>query len=263
MTAAIPEVAGTAVGAGETAVAASGPARAGGAARGARAAPVAPRRQKEGGEPRGGQQRERQYSRKLKKTGKGALKARLPGSHSYQPVILAEFLVAVVVVSTGPLAKGGTPEAQAKGSPSPYSVNTLKQLVAIGGVYFVLALLASSRRAGRMSAWFGGLVLLGLGFTQLANGDLQAVFKIFGPSAAAQSPAAPAGQGSAGSLPGITQGIPAGVAVPQDAAGAFPVIEPGGTIVPAQASITPNVITVPSGQSGVITSGPGPGVNLA
>src|SRR5260370_480932 len=117
--------------------------------------------------------------------------------------------------------------------------------------------------AGRMPAWCGGLVLLGLGFTQLASGDRQAVFKIFGASAAAQSPAAPAGQGSAGSLPGITQGIPAGVAGPQDAAGAFPVIEPGGTIVPAQASITPNVITVPSGQAGVITSGPRPRRNLA
>src|SRR5260370_636330 len=114
----------------------------------------APGRQKEGGEPRGGQQRDRQYSRKLKKTGKGALKARLPGSHSYQPVILAEFLVAVVVVSTGPLAKGGTPEAQAKGSPSPYSVNTLKQLVAIGGGDFVLALLASTPPPRRMSARF-------------------------------------------------------------------------------------------------------------
>src|SRR5260370_14793778 len=104
MTAAIPEVAGSGGGGGETAVAASGPAGAGGAARGARAAPVAPRRQKEGGEPRGGQQRERQYSRKLKKTGKGALKARLPGSHSYQPVILAEFLVAVAGMPARPPA---------------------------------------------------------------------------------------------------------------------------------------------------------------
>jgi len=270
MAAAIPEVAGTAVSAGETGVAgtgaaaaASGPARAGGGARGVRAAPAAPRRKK-GGTPeeRGGQQRGRQFSKSARRKGKGALKARLPGSHSYQPVILAEFLVAVVVVSVSPLAKGGTPEAQAKGSPSPYSVNTLKQLVAIGGVYFVLALLASSRRAGRMSAWFGGLVLLGLGFTQLLSGDLQAVFKIFGPAAAAQSSAA-AAQGSAASIPGVTQGVPVGVAAPQDATGSFPVLEPGGTIAPAQASITPNVITVPAGQSGVITSGPGPGVNLA
>ncbi len=265
MAAAIPEIAGTAASAGETAgaaagtgaAAASGPARAGGGARGARAAPAAPRRKKEGTEPRGGQQRGRQFSKSAKRKGKGALKARLPGSHSYQPVILAEFLVAVVVVSVSPLAKGGTPEAQAKGSPSPYSVNTLKQLVAIGGVYFVLALLASSRRAGRMSAWFGGLVLLGLGFTQFASGDLQAVFKVFGPSQAQQD------LGTGASIPGVTQGVPAGVAAPQDATGSFPVLEPGGTIAPAQASITPNVITVPAGQSGVITSGPGPGVNLA
>jgi hypothetical protein len=156
-------------------------------------APAAPRQQRQGTPPRGGSQRQRQFKQAAKKTGRGALKARLPGSHSYQPVILAEFVVAVVVVATGPLAKGGTPEAQTKGSPSPYSVNTLKQLVAIGGVYFVLALLASSRRAGRMAAWFGGLVLVGLGLAEYLSGDLQAIFGVFGPSSGTGSAAA-AGQ---------------------------------------------------------------------
>jgi hypothetical protein len=130
-----------------------------------------------------------------KRVGRGALKARLPGQHSYQPVILAEFIVAVLIVATGPIAKGGTPEAQTKGSPSPYSTNTLKQLIAIGGVYFVLALLAASQRAGRMAAWFGGLVLVALGLAELAAGDLSAVFKIFGPSSTASTtPGVPAGQ---------------------------------------------------------------------
>ncbi len=239
MAAAIPEIAGTAVSAGETAAgtgaAAAAPARAGGGARGARTAPAAPRRQKEGTEPRGGQQRNRQYSKKLKKTGKGALKARLPGSHSYQPVILAEFVVAIVVVSTGPVAKGGTAASQAKGSPSPYSVNTLKQLIAIGMVYFVLALLASSRRAGRYAAWFGGLVLLGLGFTQLANGDLMAVFRIFGPTAAAtQDTLQQQAQQAAGLL---------------NPADIFPTVGPGG-VTPAPSSITftgPGVVTTDTG----------------
>src|SRR5712664_1509047 len=232
MAAAIPEVAGTAASAGET-TAAAGPARAGGGARGVRTLPVAPRRSREGTEPRGGQRRERQFSKSAKKTGKGALKARLPGSHSYQPVILAEFLVAVVVVAVSPVAKGGTPESQAKGSPSPYSVNTLKQLVAIGGVYFVLALLASSRRAGRMAAWFGGLVLLGLGFTQLANGDLQALFKIFGPGASPAPAAQGTGMGASLFAPGVPAANQQAAQNALNPTDAFPTLEPGGTLVPS------------------------------
>jgi hypothetical protein len=268
MAAAIPEAVGTAAPAGETATAAAtGSARAGGGARGARVYPAAPRRQKQGTEPRGGQQRERQHTMKRSRRGRGALKARLPGSHSYQPVVMAEFLVAVVVVAVSPLAKGGTQTAQAKGSPSPYDTNTLKQLVAIGGAYFVLALLAASRRAGRFAAWFGALILLGLGFTQLANGDLTALFKIFAPGAGSgQTPAQILG-------PGVTgPGVPADIQnAAQNALGPnptsiFPTIEPGGTIVPAislQDSGQVGSITVPAGQTGVITSGPGPGVNLA
>ena len=190
MAAVIPEIAETAATAGQTAAgaggsAAAGSSRAGGRARAARIPPA------------GGQQRQRQRQRQqqlgksAKRAGRGALKARLPGSHSYQPVILAEFLVAVVVVAVGPIAKGGSAESQAKGSPSPYSTNTLKQLIAIGGVYFVLAILASSRRAGRYSAWFGGLVLIALGLGEVSSGNLQSFFKVFGPGAPAD--AAPAG----------------------------------------------------------------------
>lgn len=224
MVAAIPEAVEAAASAGEAAGgaaesgagaggarAAKGPSRAGGRFRQPVALGPGQSRQKQGTEPRGGQQRERQRSRSRRKRGRGALRARLPGSHSYQPVILAEFLVAVILVAVSPLARGGTAESQAKGSPSPYSTNTLKQLVAIGGVYFVLALLASSRRAGRISAWFGGLVLLGLGFTQLLSGDLQAVFGIFGPGSTAKA-AAPvlqdSGQttiGQAAASPNLTQ----------------------------------------------------------
>jgi hypothetical protein len=214
MAAAIPEAVGVASSAGGAAAgtgeAAAGSARAGGGARGARALPATPQRQREGTPPRGGSRRERQFRQSAKRKGRGALRARLPGSHSYQPVILAEFVVAVVVVATGPIAKGGTPEAQTKGSPSPYSVNTLKQLVAIGGVYFVLAILASSRRAGRYAAWFGGLVLVVLGLAELASGDLSAFFHVFAPGSGAtftpiqgQSAAAAAGQAVTG--PGAVQ----------------------------------------------------------
>jgi hypothetical protein len=137
-------------------------------------------RQTEG--PGGGQRKQQSQSRR--KTSRGFPRGRRPSTHSYQPVILAEFLTAVVLVAVSPLAKGGTPTSKAKGGASPYDVNTLKQLVAIGAAYFVLALLGASHRAGRYAAWFGGLVLLGVGFAQLASGDLQALFGIFGPSAA-------------------------------------------------------------------------------
>ena len=265
MAAVIPEAAG-AVSSGSAAVegaGASARARAGGRAPRVAAGATGGRR-REGTAPRGGQRRERQYRQSAKKAGKGALKARLPGSHTYQPVILAEFLVAVVVVSVSPVAKGGTPEAQAKGSPSPYSVNTLKQLVAIGGVYFVLALLASSRRAGRYAAWFGGLVLLGLGFAELASGDLTALFKIFGPGGQ-QAPSSILGSGVTG--PGVPADIQnaAQNALGPNPTSIFPTIEPGGTILPAvnlQDSGQVSSITVPAGQTGVITNAPTAGTNL-
>jgi hypothetical protein len=201
---------------------ATGPAKAGRPPR-----PPMPRRgtakARKGTPPRGGQQRQQGFKRSAKRASRGALKARLPGTHSYQPVILAEFLMAMVVVTIGPVASGGTPAAQAKNSPSPYSVGTIKQLVAIGGVYFVLALLASSRRAGRFAAWFGALVLLGLGFTGLANGDLQAVFHIFKPPAA----------GDTTPVQGTVSGSPG----------------PSGTVVTSYVTSTAPVVTTDTGTS--------------
>ena len=171
-----------------------GPAKSGG--RGRIPLPPAGGQRRRGSAPRGGQQMQQGYGRSTRRAGRGALKGRLPGSHSYQPVILAEFVVAVVLVSVSPLASGGTATAQAKGSASPYDVNTLKQLVAIGMVYFVLALFGASEKAGRYAAWFGGLVLLGLGFTQLASGDLQSFFGLFTSSPDLQDSGGSTGTGS-------------------------------------------------------------------
>lgn len=98
-----------------------------------------------------------------------------PGSRGYQPVILAEFLAAVAIVALVPIASGGSPAAVAKGSPSPYDTGDLRQLVAVGAVYFVLAL-ASSGNSGRLSAWLGGLILIALAMSKLAHGSLTAVF---------------------------------------------------------------------------------------
>ena len=93
------------------------------------------------------------------------------GGRSYQGVILAEFLVAVVVVSFLPLASGPT---DGKQGPSPYRVNDMIQLVAIGAVYFVLALFSSGERSGRVVAWFGGLLTIGILIAKTSSGQLSA-----------------------------------------------------------------------------------------
>jgi hypothetical protein len=185
----IPEAAGAVEG-GEAAIGARAAGARAGAGRHRAPGGSTKSRVQQGRERRGAQQaRQQQFGRSARRAGRGALKARLPGSHTYQPVILAEFVVAIVIVSVSPVAKGGTQTAQAKASPSPYSTDTLKQLVAIGLVYFVLALLAASRRAGRFAAWFGALVLLGLGLAEFASGDLAAIFGIFKPPGTSKNPA--------------------------------------------------------------------------
>jgi hypothetical protein len=196
-----------------------------------------------------------------RRAGRAAARARLPGGRNYQAVILSEFLVAVLVVALAPVAKGGTDTAKAKGSPSPYDTNTLKQLLMIGLVYFILALLSSGQNLGRISAWFGGLVLVAVGVTQTVNGGFAAVLRMFGfnvgsglgtfPASGDSGSLLPAlnlnvGQFSSGALAaGVTQTLPTpdGFATPTqaftnpslttgqtaDPTSAFPVIEPGGT----------------------------------
>lgn len=105
-----------------------------------------------------------------------------PGDRAYQPVILAEFLAAVVVITLVPVVTGGSETAKAKGGISPYDTGDLRQIVAVGGVYFVLAL-ASSGNSGRLSAWLGGLVLIAVLMGKLAHGNLSAVFNATTPPA--------------------------------------------------------------------------------
>jgi hypothetical protein len=89
----------------------------------------------------------------------------------YQGAILAEFLIAILVVSFMPLASGAPNDG--KTGPSPYRVNDLEQLAAIGVTYFLLALLAQGNH-GKMAAWFGGLILLGIGFKKMMSGQFSA-----------------------------------------------------------------------------------------
>jgi hypothetical protein len=95
-----------------------------------------------------------------------------PGGRNYQGVILAEFLVAVIVVAFLPLAAGAPNDGKA--GPSPYRVNDMIQLVAIGAVYFILALFSSGERSGRVVAWFGGLITIGILIAKVGSGQLSA-----------------------------------------------------------------------------------------
>jgi len=94
------------------------------------------------------------------------------GGRNYQGAILAEFLVAVLVVAFLPLASG--PPDDGKAGPSPYRVDDMIQLVAIGAVYFILALFSSGERSGRIVAWFGGLILIGILIAKVGSGQLSA-----------------------------------------------------------------------------------------
>lgn len=169
-------------------------------------------------------------------------RARIPtGDRQYEGVILAEFLVAVLIVGVAPLARGKPSQGQSNG-PSPYGVDDIKQLAGIGAAYFILALLSSGKH-GRMAAWFGGLILLAIGLSQTTSGGLGAIFGIFQPSALSAGPAGASGaaggiqdQGIAQAAVGVGQrqaatGNQAG-AVP-DASGIFPVVTPGGQVIPA------------------------------
>jgi len=80
---------------------------------------------------------------------------------NYQPVILAEFVAAVLLVAATPFAKKNSPGV------SPYAGKDMLQLVAITLVYFILALVSGTGpKAARLSAWFGLLVLLTVGLAE-------------------------------------------------------------------------------------------------
>ena len=161
---------------------------------------------------------------KARQIGREARMVRLPtGDRQYQGVILAEFLVAVLIVGVAPLARGKAAQDSSSG-PSPYGPDDIKQLAAIGVTYFVLALLSSGKH-GRMAAWFGGLILVAIGLSETTSGGLPAIFGIFQPSS--QS----AGATPSDQFPGLAQAagqaaIGVGQRAAQDPTAMFPAIGP-------------------------------------
>ncbi len=268
--AAVPEAAAAVEGAGAGTAAAGEGVSAGRAGLGSAKPPAAPRaRSKVMAAPGQGQDKKDRQKRPKKRG--GAFKGlNAPKGRNYQPIILAEFLVAILVVAVVPVAKGGSPDAKAKNSPSPYSVGDVKQMVGIGGTYFVLALFSGSRKWGRMAAWFGALVLAALGLVQTKGGGITALFSIFGPGSGQSQVGQPI---SLGQLPADFGVNPDASAAVPDATGIFPTIGPGGVISDASAGLSGGLtgatvqqsfVSPPPGGTGVITTtGNDAGTNLA
>ena len=137
---------------------------------------------------------------------RSAGRARIPtGDRQYQGVILAEFVVAVLIVALAPIARGKAAQDSTPG-PSPYGPDDVKQLAGIGAVYLVLALLSSGRH-GRLAAWFGGLVLIAIGLSETTSGGLAGLFGIFQP--ASKSSGAADGNPASG-IGALGEGTPSG-----------------------------------------------------
>ena len=113
--------------------------------------------------PRGGSQRQSSARQVRQGVSQAAGRAKSDAT-SYQSVILAEFVAAVLLVAATPFAKKDAPGI------SPYVASDVMQLVAITVAYLILALLSGMNRGtGRFAAWFGALLLLTVGLGEAAR----------------------------------------------------------------------------------------------
>jgi hypothetical protein len=97
-----------------------------------------------------------------------------PEFANYQGVILAEFVLAELLVSASPIVTR-------KNQPglSPYIPRDITKMLSIGLLYFLLELAAvGNAKWGRMGAWFGGLILLAVGLSEAAS--VTNVLNLFG-----------------------------------------------------------------------------------
>lgn len=142
------------------------------------------------------------------------------GRSSHQGAILAEFVVAIALVSLAPIASDNTGTGTGA---SPYQANDLKRLVLIGVVYFGLALVPGEN-GSKVAAWLGFLVLIALGMGMMNAGTLTSVVGMFSPGGTAP-PGSTSGSdtGTTGTAPNL-----------QDAGGPNPpnVQDAGGAAAP-------------------------------
>jgi hypothetical protein len=88
-------------------------------------------------------------------------------------VILAEFVAAIILTAATPIA------TNKQAGLSPYAATDVAQLAGLTLVYLILALVSvGNSSAGRIAAWFGGLILLGVGLGEAAT--IAKTLNIFG-----------------------------------------------------------------------------------
>jgi hypothetical protein len=124
---------------------------------------------------------------------------------SYHRFILAEFLACLMMVVASIILVPAQTASEGAGDSTRSFAKELVQLTAICIVFFVLALMASGAKTGKVAAAFGGLVTLGVAWN--ASGIFSALAKAIGPPAAktATSAAAPVYPTPTGKLPADQQ----------------------------------------------------------
>lgn len=97
----------------------------------------------------------------------------LPGAglpeHTWHRWIMAEFVLAVVLVGASPFLRPAGIAGKAEKDVQPVSslAGPVIRLTAVSLIYFILALMAQGPTSGKIAAAFGGLVLLGTAFNSL------------------------------------------------------------------------------------------------
>jgi hypothetical protein len=91
------------------------------------------------------------------------LSGRLP-SRTYHRIVLAEFLATVLVIGASPLVVPAKQTAEGDIAAAIATVSLagpLVRLTAVCVIFFILALMASGEKSGKVAAAFGGLILAG------------------------------------------------------------------------------------------------------
>jgi hypothetical protein len=101
---------------------------------------------------------------------------------SYHRVILAEFLACLMLVVASIILVPAQTASEGAGDSTRSFAKELVQITAICIVFFVLALMASGAKTGKVASAFGGLVTLGVAWN--ASGVFSALAKAIGPAKA-------------------------------------------------------------------------------
>lgn len=90
--------------------------------------------------------------------------------HNYQAIIAVEYVAATLLVAISPIATRKAQLSPASGKLSPYVPSDIIKIFAIGVVYLILeGLAAGPRGLARFSAWFGFLILIGVGLSEASR----------------------------------------------------------------------------------------------